>query len=52
VLELARTREVAEYTAAEGLAAGYPELEVLKEAERIGVGACIVAPVLLMWVRV
>lgn len=49
--ELARGREVAEYTAAEGLVAGYPELEALKEAEHVAAGARIAAPVLLTWVR-
>ena len=46
--ELARAPEVAEYIAAEGLAAGYRELEALKEAEYVAVGACIAAPVSLV----
>lgn len=43
---------MAEYIAAGGLAAGYSELEALKEAGHVAVGACTVAPVPLVWVRV
>ena len=46
--EVARTREVVEYIAADGLAAGCPELEALKEVEYVAAGAYIAAPVSLV----